>query len=72
MVSVLTIGTTRAALYELLDDKIPGSDLEWDGSDAQEKFRLAGVQLVGLGMTAEEAVEFLFTLYWVVAGSFGA
>lgn len=65
MVSVSSTGIwTQAALYELLDRRIPGSsDSEWDGSEVQEKFRLAAVQLVGLGMTAEEAVEFLFTLY---------
>lgn len=73
MVSVTSIGIeNRDALYELLDDEVPNADLGWGKPDVREKFRIAGVQLVGLGMTIDDAVDLLHTLYWAVASSFGA
>lgn len=51
--------------------RIPGEEGWWK-SEGQEKFQAHAERLITLGMTPEEAVEFLTDLYWTTAGEFGS
>jgi len=61
--------TDTAKLVDLVKE-IPGEDGFWKSS-AEDKYLHAAKVLRAKGMTTEEAVEFLASLYWAAAECYG-